>query len=199
MKTEIKSSILSLVLATAFSFLIYSCDDIGADGNATDGSYLKIGNEIFQLDKGAFSLSEPNTWETNNIMVDHYYHDLVMYSENINIIKGKYGYDSIFTGNGGLFGCMVHPFDSTSIVGEYTFGSWDWDGDDATHGMPTKVTSDSTFYFGEMTLGSTLSIQIDADSTFTIAVDGFAKSWKDLDSVSIEVRYSGHLANSSVK
>ena len=199
MKTKIKSSILSLILVTAFSLFIISCEDIDADGNTTDGSYLKIGNETFQLDRGAFSLSDPNTWETDGIMVDHYYHDLVMYSENIDIIKSIYGYDSIFTGNGGLFGCMVHPFDSTTIVGEYTFGSWDWDGDDATHGMPTKVTPDSTFYFGEMTLGSILSIAIDADSIYTISVDGFAKNWKDEDSVAVEIRYSGRLTNTTVK
>lgn len=199
MKTTFLKPYLCVVLTLALALTIHSCEETGDNGNATDGSYMKVGNETFQLDKGAFSLSGPNTWEQDGVLVDHYYHDLVMYSDDITIIKSVYGYDSLLTGNGGMFGCMVHPFDSTTIVGEYTFGSWDWDGDDATHGMPVEVTPDTTIYFGDMTLGSTLSIAMDNDSVYTIAVDGFSKSWKDEDSTAIEIRYTGRLTNATMR
>lgn len=183
-KRSLSSALLAMLVATS-SLLMISCEE---EGDVTSDSYMMVGSTSYELKHGTFTLSTDD-WGDG---IARNWHDVAVYSDGLSILEDRWGYDSI-VGDGALMGFSVHPLDSTSIVGDFTFThDWTWDGTMATHGMPLIIKPDTSIYPGEMTEGSTVSISLEGD-IFTIEVDGFTKEWGSTDSVAITVRYTGTL------
>lgn len=197
MKTTFYKSLLSVIIALAVSLFMISCEE---DGDATSDSYMKIGSKTYELNHGTFMLSTVD-WGADVVQC---WHEVALYSNGLSILDNQWGGDSI-AGDGSFMIFSVHPTDSTTIVGEYTFKyDWVWDGTRASHGMPAVVTPDTTIYFGEMKEGTTCSISMEGD-IYTIAIDGYTLEWVQQDeewtedSTAFELHYSGTLVEEEME
>lgn len=192
MKTTISKSLLSVIIVLSLSLFMISCEE---SGESTSESYMMIDGKKYELNFGTFMLTT-NDWGHGSITN---WHDVALYSDGLNILENSWGGDSI-VGDGAFMGFTVHPLDSTSIVGNFTFpvNEWVWDGTMATHGMPGVISPDTSIYFGDMKGGSTCNISLEGD-IYTIEIEGYTMEWVNdggtwsTDSSVFELYYKGTL------
>lgn len=156
----------------------------------TTRSYITIDGQEWELHQGYYKLFTRSANDANEN-----WHQLALYSKEINEGDGE------LSGSGVFVHMNLHPLDSSSIEGNYTFkDAFVNDGSSASELFPSIsiLSPDSTIEYGDLKTGTRCDVTLQNEK-YLIEIEGYIIEWNELDGVWVEgsipfsIYYEGEL------